>query len=397
VRSGSPGQPPASASASASASATMLLLVDDWDLVAHDLDTLDHGALSERLVALLREGSAVGLRAAVTGDRGLLHGRLSSLFSEKLVLRLADPTDAVLLGLSRAALPVTQPPGRAVLWSDGAEVQLALPPQGRSHLLTPRHDQPGREPTPDRRPLRVDPMPSRVALDDLLDTAGPAPFEAEVFGSRQVLVGLGGEDLRAVGLDPHRDGPLWLVAGSSRSGKSTALCTLGEGLLRTGRPVAVVSTRPGPLDRLRDQPGVVCWAAADDPDAVAAAWRDRADLALLVDDADQLLDTSVEPVLRELVRSARQGRGLVVCAGSTGTLLTQYRGVAVEVARSQVGLLLGSRGAADGELFGLAPGRRPAQPTRVPGRGLLVTAAETLEVQVATPDPRPDTALRPPA
>ena len=70
---------------------------------------------------------------------------------------------------------------------------------------------------------------------------------------------------------------------------------------------------------------------------------------------------------------------------------------AVEVARSQVGLLLGSRGAADGELFGLAPGRRPAQPTRVPGRGLLVTAAETLEVQVATPDPRPDTALRPPA
>lgn len=391
-RRGARGGTLAEPSAPVSASATILLLVDDWDLVAHDLDTLDHGALSERLVALLREGSAIGLRAAVTGDRSLLHGRLSSLFTEKLVLRLTDPADAVLVGLSRACLPVEQPPGRAVLASDGTEVQLALPPTGPLQLVTARRHAPGREHVQGARPLRVEPMPGRVALHDLLDRSTCERPELD-----QVLVGLGGDDLVPVGLHPHRDGPLWLVAGSSRSGKSTALHTLGEGLLRAGRPVAVVTARPGPLARLRDHPGVVCWASADDPDAVAAARRVSADLALIVDDADQLLDTPVEPVLREIARSARQGRGLVVCAGSASTLLTQYRGVAVEVARSQVGLLLGSRGVADGELFGLSPGGRHGHRVRLPGRGLLVTAAATLEVQVATADAQPHPRMRRPA
>jgi S-DNA-T family DNA segregation ATPase FtsK/SpoIIIE len=73
----------------------------------------------------------------------------------------------------------------------------------------------------------------------------------------------------------------------------------------------------------------------------------------------------------------------VACSAGTSTLLTQYRGVAVDVARSQTGLLLGPRGVGDAELFGL-PSRGLAPADRVPGRGLLVTAATTVEVQVAT-------------
>jgi S-DNA-T family DNA segregation ATPase FtsK/SpoIIIE len=130
---------------------------------------------------------------------------------------------------------------------------------------------------------------------------------------------------------------------------------------------------------------VSVWACADEPDALVMARRRNPDLAVLVDDADQLLDTPVEPVLRELARAARQGRGLVVCSASTSTLLTQYRGVAVEVARSQVGLLLCPRGASDGELFGLPSGRwhAGAAGDRVPGRGVLVTADGPVDVQVA--------------
>ncbi|TQJ51633.1 FtsK/SpoIIIE domain-containing protein [Phycicoccus sp. SLBN-51] len=391
----------------------MLLLVDDWDLVAHDLDAVDHGLLTERLVALLRDGSGVGLRAAVTGERALMHGRLASLFTERLVLRLADPTEAVLLGLARAALPVVQPPGRAVLCPHGAEVQLAAPPLGpldglaaqlapaRSGVPAMRLEGPGPEPTPGSRPLRVEPLPDRVpltdvirshthgrtpghthagALDDTLDVSASTPSRRPA-----VPVGVGGDELELVGLDPDRDGPLWLVAGSTRSGKSTALRTLGESLARLGHPLAVVSTRPGPLDGLRDHPTVSVWAGAHDSDALVAARRTNPDLAVLVDDADQLLETPVEPVLRELARAARQGHGLVVCSAGTGTLLTQYRGVAVEVARSQVGLLLGPRGSTDGELFGLAAcrGHAGAGRDRVPGRGLLVTADGPVDVQVA--------------
>ncbi|SES07222.1 DNA segregation ATPase FtsK/SpoIIIE, S-DNA-T family [Pedococcus cremeus] len=394
----------------------MLLLVDDWDLVAHDLDAVDHGLLTERIVALLRDGSGVGLRTAVTGERALMHGRLASLFTERLVLRLADPTEAVLLGLARSAMPVEQPPGRAVLCPDGTEVQLAAPSVGPIHGLeavaasgpagVPAmwHDGLGSEPRPGSRPLRVEPLPERVPRTDVIHshtqghdpghdpdhTAGHTVEQTASTPSRRpaVPVGVGGDELDVVGLDPHRDGPLWLVAGSSRSGKSTALCTLGEGLAHLGHPLAVVSTRRGPLDRLRDHPAVSVWAGVDDTDALVAARRTNPDLAVLVDDADQLLDTPVEPVLRELARAARQGHGLVVCSASTGTLLTQYRGVAVEVARSQVGLLLGARGTNDGELFGLAAGRghASADRDRVPGRGLLVTAAGPVDVQVAVAD-----------
>ena len=132
---------------------------------------------------------------------------------------------------------------------------------------------------------------------------------------------------------------------------------------------------------------MVCFATSDDADALVAASREQAWLAVVVDDADQVLDTPVDPVLRELVRAARQGHGIVVCAAGTQALLTQYRGPAVEVARSQTGLLLGPRGLADGELFGLSGTRRTAHADRVPGRGLLVTARDAVEVQVATPHP----------
>jgi S-DNA-T family DNA segregation ATPase FtsK/SpoIIIE len=393
---GSAGSPPRDG-ADPPALATMLLLVDDWDLVTRDLDAVDHGVLTERLVRLLREGAAVGLRAAVAGDRSLLLGATAALFAERLVLRLADPADAVLAGLSRFALPDLRAPGRAVLSSDGALVQLAREPQGHlgcadvgagaAEVVT---DGGAAAPvlTPDTGPLLIEPLPRHVALDDLLAgeqgrAAHPGDVTTGHVTTGRVTVGLGGDDVRPVGLDPRLDGPLWLVAGPSRSGKSTALRTLGESLLHSGHPVAVVSGRSGPLDELRRRAGVACFAAPDDVDALVAAHRAEPGLAVVVDDADQVIDTPVEPVLRDLVREARQGRGLVVCAAGTQTLLTQYRGPAVEVARGQTGLLLGPRGLADGELFGLSGTRRLAPPDRVPGRGLLVTSGETLDVQVA--------------
>jgi S-DNA-T family DNA segregation ATPase FtsK/SpoIIIE len=302
-------------------------------------------------------------------------------------------------------MPVVQPPGRAVLCSAAAEVQLAAPPLGPALELDDDHvnergtepvtepgPAPGPAPDPRLRPLRVEPLPELVFLPDLVhsqanghtdDAVGPTPSQR-----RTVTVGVGGDELDVIGLDLHRDGPLWLVAGSSRSGKSTALCTIGEGLGRLGHELAVVSSRPGPLDALRSHPAVSVWAGVDDTDALVTACRTNPDLVVLVDDADQLLDTPVEPVLRELARAARQGRGLVACSASTATLLTQYRGVAVEVARSQVGLLLCPRGSSDGELFGLPAGRwyAGAGRNRLPGRGLLVTAEGTVDAQVAVPE-----------
>ena len=356
--------------------ALMLLLIDDWDAVVQTLDATDHGALTGQLLALLRDAGSAGLRAVVTGDRALLMGRAASLFAERLVLRLADPADAVLAGLHRSPALDRVPAGRVVR-PDGEQVQLAWPG-------TPAHQADALAATARRwadrcaaatglqSPMRVDPLPHEVGLDAVLESAG---------GSGPALpLGLGGDDLRPVGLCPTQDGPLWLVAGPARSGRSSALLTLGTLLLRSGRRLAVVSTRPGPLDTLRERDGVVCWTWADDLDDLVAARQHDPDLAVLVDDADQLLDTPADAVLRRIAGDARRGRGLVACAASTATLLTQYRGIAIEVARAQTGILLSPQGMSDGELFGV---RAPRALERVPGRGLLTIRGSVTEIQLA--------------
>jgi S-DNA-T family DNA segregation ATPase FtsK/SpoIIIE len=356
--------------------ALMLLLVDDWDAVTQALDAHDHGALSGQLRALLRDGSAAGLRAVVTGDRGLLMGRVASLFSERLVLRLADPSDAVLAGLPRSTTLDRAPAGRAVM-PDGDQVQLAWPGSPASQtagLVATAGRWREEAPTPSAEqhpPLRVDPLPAEVDLRTLLARDGSGPG---------LPLGVGGDDLCPLGLCPEADGRVWLVAGPARSGRSSTLLTMAVVLLRAGHRVAVVATRPGPLDALRGRDGVVCWAWADDVGDLVAARQQDPDLAVLVDDADHVLDTPADAVLRAVAGDARRGRGLVACAADTATLLTQYRGTAVEVARAQTGILLCPQGIGDGELFGVRAARSLE---RVPGSGLLVVRGRATEIHVA--------------
>ncbi len=113
---------------------------------------------------------------------------------------------------------------------------------------------------------------------------------------------------------------------------------------------------------------------------MVAARQQDPDLAVLVDDADHVLDTPADAVLRAVAADARRGRGLVACAADTATLLTQYRGTAVEVARAQTGILLCPQGMSDGELFGVRAARSL---DRLPGRGLLAVRGRVTEIHVA--------------
>lgn len=371
--------------------AHLLLLVDGWEQVTQSLDAHDHGALTDELLRLVRDGGSVGLRVLLTGGRGVLAGRTGSLFAQRLLLQQGDPTAAVMAGLTPAALPAHQPPGRALLAGEGTEVQLAWlgagPEQTRAlQRVAAASAADAARLDPSLLPLRVDELPCEVGLSALTPPAG---------GAGGVLVGLGGDDLVPLALRPDRDGRRWLVAGGSRTGKSTALATLTRSLLDAGTPVAVVADRPGPLDGLRDHAHVVCWARPHEPSDVAslvAARQSHAGLAVVVDDADQMLDTPADPVLREIARLVERDAGLVVCSATTSTVMTQYRGVAVEVARHQTGVLLGPSGPADGDLFGARVVRAR---DRIPGRGLLVARGTTTPVQVARVEPTD--ALGPPS
>jgi len=96
----------------------LLVLIDGWDGLVSAYDSVDSGRPVQTLLGLLREGAAVGLRAVVTGDRTVLTGRLSSLISDRLVLRMADPMDYAMAGLAPRQIPESMVPGRGLIPGD---------------------------------------------------------------------------------------------------------------------------------------------------------------------------------------------------------------------------------------------------------------------------------------
>lgn len=143
----------------------LVLLVDRWEGYVAAFENYDYGRLVDAMLQLLREGPAVGLRAVVTSDRSGLLGQISTVFDDRLVLRLADPADYGLAGLPVRDLPSAMPPGRALAVGEHGlvESQIALlcddPPARRrwpscrsspvrrrrgSAARTPRRSGPGR-------------------------------------------------------------------------------------------------------------------------------------------------------------------------------------------------------------------------------------------------------------
>ncbi len=378
----------------------LLLVVDDWDVLAQRTDDVTHGTLVERLLGVLREGAGAGLTAVLAGDRALLVGRVASALSHRVLLRLADRTDLALAGIPAKAVPAQQPPGRGVLL-DGTEVQIAVPPSAREGdpvpamasvedvdldvdtVLAPERGRlsTGSESgTTSRRPWRVDAIPSRV---DAASLARPTGGDDDDDG---VLLGLGGDELAPLGLSPTRDGRRWIVSGSNGSGVSTTLMAVAADLVGRNHPVAVIATRPGPWAALRHDPRVTWCDDPTQPGDLVALRRSVPDLAVLVDNADELLDTALESAVKQVAALVDRDGGLIVGGANAGVMSVQYRGLAVELARHRTGVLLGPASTAEADLFGV---RVPVDRAAPPGRGYVVRGGVATPVQVATGDPVP--------
>jgi S-DNA-T family DNA segregation ATPase FtsK/SpoIIIE len=344
----------------------LLLLLDGWEAFLALFQDVDGGALVDRVHQLLREGPSAGLHVVLTSDRSGLLGRVASLVDDTLLLRLADRGDYAAAGVRSTQVPADLPPGRG--WSvrhEPRSAQVALldadaTGPGQAAALT-RSGQAA--PAPRRhRPHRVEPLPAEVRLADL-------PGQRD-----RLLLGVGGDELEPVTLGPDVVRAGFLIAGPAGSGRSSVLAAIAQQLVAQGRPVVVFAPRPSPLRRV---PGLLDCVTdtAWSPPAVAPA-------ALLVDDAELLVDSPVGGLLEDAVRQARDGGPLVVAAGSTDALLGGYRGFVVELRRARSGLLLSPQSPGDGDLLGLRLPRSSVVAVH-PGRGLLVGRGGTVPLQVA--------------
>ncbi|MEN3535391.1 FtsK/SpoIIIE domain-containing protein [Microbispora sp. ZYX-F-249] len=402
----------------------MVLLVDRWEGYVAAFENYDYGRLVDALLQLLREGPAVGLRAVVTADRSGLLGQISTVFEDRLVLRLADPADYGLAGLPVRDLPSSMPPGRALAVGEHGlvESQLALlcedpsgPAQvavlqelartaaarfGRSDVPgshTPGSDVPGTWAWPSEPPLRVDALPMRITARQALDLA-PAHRPPSALWA---LLGAGGDALAPMGVDLQGQGPAAVIAGPPRSGRSSALVTAARSLLDRGTPLLVVTPRRSPLRDLAGAPGVlavldgnarsVTGGGADDfgglPGAVdplaLVAGHER--YVVAVDDAELISpDSPLGLALDEILRTGRDGEHGLLIAGATGDLATAYRGFAAEARKGRTGLLLNVQSPADGDLFAVRLPRGAVGGP--PGRGLLVVSGTATPIQAAAPD-----------
>jgi S-DNA-T family DNA segregation ATPase FtsK/SpoIIIE len=149
-----------------------------------------------------------------------------------------------------------------------------------------------------------------------------------------------------------------VIAGPRRSGRSNALVALAAALIRQGSGViAIVAPLPSPLEQLVNRPGVLAvlngrTAGPDDLNNVLAAAPGP--VAVLVDDADRLLDAPLAPALEALLRSARELQRAVVIAGGTAEInAASFRGLVAEAKKSRAGLLLSPSGPTDGEFLGI--------------------------------------------
>lgn len=347
----------------------LVVLVDNVGAFLSEHEDLGSQQLRDDFERLFSEGPGVDIEFVVAGDRlNALPMRMSSLVSQRVVCRLADPGDFSAIGVRSKNVP-TFVPGRAILAEDHRVVQIALP--GDLEEIGARLE---RRHTVSRPPRPIRGLPTEIGRSRL-------PRHTALTASPpELVVGLRDEDRGAAALPLH-EGEHLLVVGPPRSGKTTALATMALEL-RDADPTAVVMavTREG--SALYD--AVETAAPTLEPLAglLEAALANDRPWFVLVDDAPRVEDTG--GALTRLAESSRPGLHVIAAGRSTDVRGTHAHWLR-QLRRSRSGLLLQPDLAGDGDLLGARLPRRLHVPL-VPGRSFLVTGGGLTLCQIAVPD-----------
>ncbi|MEG8037680.1 FtsK/SpoIIIE domain-containing protein [Sphingomonas sp. LR61] len=232
----------------------VLVLVDRWENFTTSLGEVDGGALTDALQALLRDGAAAGIHIVVSGDRTLLSSRMSTLTDDKIVLRLTDRLDYSLGGINHRKLPATIPAGRGFRADSGIEVQFASlgsDVSGAGQTAAVRDLASSL-----RAGTAVPPSPATVPASTpcrrtWTSTGHSRSKSAPSLSPMVAVTGIGGDDMELQTVDLSTGGGTFIVAGPSRSGRSTMLASMARSLLAGGTELVVLAPRQGAGPRPR--------------------------------------------------------------------------------------------------------------------------------------------------
>jgi DNA segregation ATPase FtsK/SpoIIIE, S-DNA-T family len=358
----------------------LVLLLDGWESVTASWESVEHGRPIETLHQLMRDGAGVGLRVAITGDRSLLMSRISGLVRDKVVLRLADPTDLTLAGIPLSAVPQRWPAGRGLRVVDRAEIQVALltsDPSGPAQIAAldriVRDPRPSTAGSTQHSPLRIERLPLALTRVELAQQVGEHP-------AGWALVGAGGDAAEPLGLSLA--GSSALVAGPGKSGRSTTLATMATWLGEHETPIVALVAGRSALADVRGGAGILDVVERTEVSQLRDLLASRPDCCLVADDIERLIDTEAEDVVLQWFKSPERVTGSLLVGGNAADLTSLFRGLSVVARRSGQGVLLSPTSYADGELLGVRVAATDHADLR-PGRGLLVRNGSATPIQVA--------------
>jgi S-DNA-T family DNA segregation ATPase FtsK/SpoIIIE len=366
----------------------LMLFVDGWESLHATISEHENGRLLDEMHRLLREGTAAGIHVVIAGDRGLSNGRMSNLIEHRVMLRMSDRNEFMVLGMRAQEVPVRVAPGRC--WQSGsiAEMQWALlteDPSGQAQAEALRRI--GRNAAQrDAGTLQVN-KPF---------TVGKLPVGIEFAAAfRQLtelkplvgLLGIGADETGPVTVDFTGRGYAFAVAGPSGSGRSNALATLAISLLASRTKLLVITPRDSPLRRLAADPNVRVLANAqpEAKDIEESLEQLGAPSVVIIDDVDLLVGAlALDAPLRNLVRTGRdRGIGLAYAGSAEG--LQVPTGWISEARRSRAGVLLQPQSMNEGDVIG---GRLPMEIVRRPlklGRGYVAHQTTGAATAIALP------------
>jgi len=331
-----------------------VLLIDDWETWQQTFGEVDHGALYDQLLRIFRKGPAAGVHVAITGTSALLASGRSRPFAEAAQDRIAlpfDPDDYLWLGVPATALPAQPRPGQAVrVTQPHRTVQVAVvgddpDPAAQQRALRALGAAARVDPDAAHGPWRVDRLPERIALT----AAQKLPRQSGAGAPAWIPLGVGGDQLQLLGVDLASEGPGLFVAGERRSDRGSALLGMALDLTDRGTEVVVFApVRTSPLHTLAGVPRVAAILGSRQPTLrqaqLALAAAGTGPCVVLVDDADQLLRSEANAVLREFLLDADHAtRGLVVAAGIDELAAPAPGTFLAEAGRSGTGLILRPR------------------------------------------------------
>lgn len=354
----------------------IVVLLDGYSAFASAFEKVNLGEVVDLLPRLVADGRQLGIHFVITADRrAAVPGAIASLVQTRVVLRLADEDEYSAVGVDlRAARGTKLPPGRGFVEGGSLMQGAIVVDEGAAELeAIARLGDELRDRYGDRAPA-VRLLPAEVETGSL---GSPVTHLAAALGLDEEL-----ETAVADLSESH-----FVVAGPYRSGRTQALITMVRSL-RTSTPGATIHLLAPRRSALTD---LDAWASAahgveeceSSLAALAARPGDGDQIVIIViDDGDELLESTGAFALEKLVRSGRDGNVRVVAALENHALRRSFGGWGAEIRKDKHGLLLDPDHDVDGDLLGCRLPRRPKKPFP-PGRGYLVRRGAFTLIQVA--------------